>query len=110
MFPVDIWSMHQRVQQGLPRTNNSVEAWHCSFQASIQCSHPTLWKLIDALKREQGLQQSVLAQVTAGKNPLRRKRHYLRVDKGLTTLIERAESIPTLDFLRGCAHNIEMNV
>ena len=28
MFPIEMWNQHQEVIQGIPRTNNSVEAWH----------------------------------------------------------------------------------
>lgn len=32
MFPTSVWSVHASVLEGLPRTNNAVEAWHRSFQ------------------------------------------------------------------------------
>jgi len=31
-FSIDLWNVHERVVNGLPRTNNSIEAWHRSFQ------------------------------------------------------------------------------
>lgn len=34
-FPTSIWSVHRSVVEGLPRTNNSAEAWHRSFQVCI---------------------------------------------------------------------------
>ncbi|KAL3852100.1 hypothetical protein ACJMK2_015786 [Sinanodonta woodiana] len=27
-FAVEMWNLHDRVNENLPRTNNSVEAWH----------------------------------------------------------------------------------
>ena len=47
----------------LPRTNNSVEGWHCRFQSSITCKHPNFWKFMEALKGEQTLQQVHVAHV-----------------------------------------------
>ena len=32
LFPIRLWSIYDRVVQGLPTTNNSVEAWHLAFQ------------------------------------------------------------------------------
>lgn len=34
MFSTSLWSVHDAVLQNLPRTNNSVEAWHRGFQVS----------------------------------------------------------------------------
>ena len=31
----------------LPRTNNSVEAWHRAFEQSVGCNHPSIFKLMD---------------------------------------------------------------
>ena len=54
MFPIEMWNQHQEVIQGIPRTNNSV-ACHKSFNATVGCHQPNIWRFIDALKREQGL-------------------------------------------------------
>ena len=37
-FALTLWNMHKRTQDELPRTNNSVEGWHCRFQSSITCN------------------------------------------------------------------------
>jgi len=108
MFPPSIWNMHSR--RGLPRTNNAVEAWHASFQGSIMCAHPTVWKLIDALRKENDLQETVLAQVIGGRNPIRRKKHYERVNKAIDNLCGKCDELPVLDFLRGISHNLEMHI
>ena len=31
MFPIKLWSVYDRVINGMPRTNNSLEAWHKVF-------------------------------------------------------------------------------
>ena len=45
-FPIDFWNIHDRIADGLPRTNNSVEGFHCHIQASILCCHPNIWPFI----------------------------------------------------------------
>lgn len=52
-FPINMWVMFDRVRGQLPRTNNSLEAWHNSFQRTLDCHHPSIFKLIDRLKKEQ---------------------------------------------------------
>ena len=91
-------------------TNNAVESWHAAFQGSIQCAHPTLWKLIAALIKENGLQETLLAQTLGGSQPTRKKKHYDKINKALTTLCTKQDTIPCLDFLRGISYNLEMNV
>jgi len=67
VFPLSLWNVNQRVLESLPRSNNSVEGWHCGFQSSVQCSHPTLWKLLDQLIRENELHR--LCSVAGWPNP-----------------------------------------
>ena len=37
IFDIDIWNMYSRVLDDLPKSNNSVEGWHHSFQSSLTC-------------------------------------------------------------------------
>ena len=55
MFAIGVWNMFRRTDDELPRTNNSVEGWHRSFQCSLSACHPTFWKFLDLLKKEEGL-------------------------------------------------------
>ena len=38
-FSIDLWNMFHRTFDELPRTNNSVEGWHRSFQATVDACH-----------------------------------------------------------------------
>ncbi|XP_077539214.1 uncharacterized protein LOC144151918 [Haemaphysalis longicornis] len=68
-FPTSIWSVHRSVVEGLPRTNNSAEAWHRSFQANINCTRPSIWSFLGCLQKEQSLQEMRIAQLDAGQQP-----------------------------------------
>ena len=35
LFPIELWDMFHRTDSELPRTNNSVEGWHRSFQVHL---------------------------------------------------------------------------
>lgn len=110
MFPRPLWNMHERTVQGLPRTNNAVEAWHRAFQGSMTCQHPTLWRFIETLRREQSLQEATLAQAVAGGRPIPQRKKYEAVNRRLQRLLANRHEMPVKDFLRGCAHNCEINV
>ena len=110
LFAISMWNMHSRVNDGLPRTNNSVESWHNAFQVSLQCSHPSIWTLLDALLKENALQQTVVNQTIWGTQPLKKKKRYEKINNALNTLFEKREETPKLDFLRGCSYNLKLNV
>ena len=56
-FPIDSWNVCFRTETDMPRTNNHLEGYHNALQSSLSCTHPNLWKLIAALKREEQLAQ-----------------------------------------------------
>lgn len=51
-FPHDQWNIEPRIEAGLPATNNRIEGWHSAFNATLQCSHPTVFRLVTSLRKE----------------------------------------------------------
>ncbi|KAI6651155.1 hypothetical protein LOD99_5506 [Oopsacas minuta] len=68
-YPIHLWNNHIGTPLGLPRTTNAVEAWHRSFNATVGCHHPTIWKFILSLKREQSLVEVRHTNYLVGKPP-----------------------------------------
>ncbi|RNA02870.1 hypothetical protein BpHYR1_049100 [Brachionus plicatilis] len=50
-YPPSYWNLRKRIQKGLPRSNNSLEAWHKSLSKDVG-SHPDVNKLAKHLKNE----------------------------------------------------------
>ena len=46
---------------GLPISSNIAEVSHLGFKSLVQCTKPTLWTFLDALKLEQGLTDQKIA-------------------------------------------------
>ena len=44
-FPHELWSVHDRVMSGLPRTANAVEAWHCECW-TMSCNNLEIHKVL----------------------------------------------------------------
>jgi len=103
VFPHDLWNVHDRVSEALPRTNNSVEAWHHSFQRSLQCWHPTLWKFIDALKKEERLQRLNINQLLLGQVVVPKRR---MTDERVSNIVRDYANRSFTEFLRAIAHNL----
>ncbi|QQP50668.1 Uncharacterized protein FKW44_011752, partial [Caligus rogercresseyi] len=55
IFAINLWNIFNQTDEGLPRTNNNVERWHCQFSSQVASCHPILWKFLEFLKKEENL-------------------------------------------------------
>ena len=108
LFPIEMWNYHFDTPFGLPRTTNIVEALHRSFDATVGCNHPTIWKFIASLKREQGLVEVRQAKFIAGAQPPKRVKSQAN-EQALKELIASYLYRPRMEFLRGVAHHFIMD-
>ncbi|GBM47595.1 hypothetical protein AVEN_77035-1 [Araneus ventricosus] len=65
-FAIGTWSAHERVVDGLPRTNSLLEGWHRAFQQTVDCHHPSVYKLIDHFRKEQDIAKIRITRLAAG--------------------------------------------
>ena len=105
MFPLRLWNMHQRTLDGQHRTNNAVEGWHRRFQSVLGCSRPSVFRFINAIKREQKMVSLKVERYLAGQNPPSSKKCYRDVNTRLENLANHFDEIPAYDYLKGIAHN-----
>ncbi|KAH9359980.1 hypothetical protein HPB48_018468 [Haemaphysalis longicornis] len=89
-FPTSIWSVHRSVVEGLPRTNNSAEAWHRSFQ------------------KEQSLQEMRIAQLDAGQQPPGLPAKYRALNARILRVLEDHDSARPLATLESIARNVRL--
>ncbi|KAG1714591.1 hypothetical protein GQR58_001019 [Nymphon striatum] len=64
-FHHTLWKVHGRVVDDLPRTNNSLEGWHNSFDRRVVTTHPTIRRLVAKLLKEQAYNEILLKQFSA---------------------------------------------
>jgi len=93
-----------RVEDVLPRTNNSVEGWHRAFHSSLSCAHPSLWKFIKQIRKEEALQHFNITQTMNGVSVAGRKK-YRCCDARIRNLVQRYATMNTMEFIRAIAHN-----
>ena len=103
-----MWNYHFDTPFGLPQTTNIVEAWHRSFNATVGCNHPSIWKFNASLKREQGLVEVRQAKFIAGAQPPKRIKSQAH-EQTLKELIASYLYRPRMEFLRGVAHHFSMD-
>lgn len=106
-FSISLWNVFSRFQTDLPRTNNAVEGWHTAFQGSLSCSHPTVWLLIEALRREESLQRAKYLGIMSGERQPK-KRKYVDLERRIKGIIESREYLEVTEYLRYLAYNITL--
>lgn len=108
-FGIDMWNVRDRVINKLPRTNNSVEAWHRSFQQTINNVHPSVYKLLEQFRQEQDHVEIKIERSRLGfKRPTASKSKYIKLNERLQELMPLYGSITNLEYLRRLAQNIEI--
>ena len=106
--PPSLWNVHQATLNNEPRTNNQCEGWNNRFKSLIGQNHPSVWTLIEALKREESIVSTQIAKDLNGEPPKKKRREYKDMQIRLYNLCkdysERRKTIP--EFLRGVGFNI----
>ena len=72
--------------------------------------HPTIWKFIDGLKKEQSLNELRVEQYIAGQQPPASKRIYKESAMRIKAIVNDYTGRPLLDYLRGVAHNFQFHI
>ena len=108
-YPKEVWNVHNATIQNCPRTNNICEGWNSKFYHLVNGNHPTIWRLISALKKEEASVATVIAQDAVGVHPKKRvKRVYVDLQRKLKNLcqdvVSNRKTIP--EFLSAAGHCI----
>ena len=101
-----IMDVRERVEQVLPRTNNSVEGWHRGFDIKINTTHPSVSKLIHIILIEQSNSEITLEKFRSGYELAKSKKKYILLNTRIEKLVDEYIFIPHLEYLRGISHNL----
>ena len=108
LFPVETWNCHERVLNGVDRTNNYAEAAHKRLKEEFGVHHPSIWTFIDKLKRSQVGRDAFFESLLAGGQPPKKRAKYVRCDRAIERLVRDYNNRTKIQFLRGIAHNFRM--
>ena len=73
---------------------------------TVSNSHPSIWKLISVLKKEEALSQTKKLQFDRGDDFSGMSKKYKTINKRIKTAVERYN--PEQKVLRGIAHNLHI--
>jgi hypothetical protein len=103
IFGHDIWNQRDSAAEGIARTNNVCEGWHNGVHSLITCSHPSMWRFIEGLKRDSVLQLSSFLQGATGVRNLSEKR-YRDLRERVQRVMASYQQTDRLTFLRAIAY------
>lgn len=105
LFGIAMWNCKEITEEFLPRTNNSVESWHHAFQQAVGCHHPTFFKFMDALIKEQLRVNAIFIRLEAGEQvPLYSRVEYRQANERLLALINDYDNKTVDDFFTACSY------
>ena len=111
VFPPATWNVYCETLSGQDRTNNLCEGWNHGFAQLVGHSHPSVWRLIEALQQECIFASTAIYQDGLGQPPKKRvKRATKDLEERLLNLCRRRrENSKTIEeLLRGIAHTIRL--
>lgn len=97
------------MSEDLPRTNNAVKGWHNCFTSILNQCHPSIWKFILALKKEENMNKVKLEQYIAGECPPAKKK-YLDNAQRLKNICFDLKNRIIDEYLQGIAHNFQLQL
>ena len=106
LFSIELWNVRERVEQILPRTNNSVEGWHRGFDIRINTTHPTVSKLIHKILIEQSNSEITSERFRSGYDLAKSKKKYAQLNKRIEKVVDEYIYIPHVEYLRAISHNL----
>lgn len=105
LFPPSLWSVHQNVTEGLPRTTNLVEAWHSRWAKVVGAQHVGTIKMIEELRLEQKSANDRADVFLAGGGPSK-KLEYQQKDSKLSKVVAKYDKYSTYDYIKAIADNL----
>ena len=106
---LNIWKMFRRMQYELPRTNNSIERCHGTFQANVSACHPKIYRFLDILKREESMARVSMLQALGGHPPPPVRQQYVDCNERILRIVNNnSPNMAPMRYIRSIAHNLSL--
>lgn len=101
----NFWSISDAVSHNLPRTQNSVEAWHRRLKVIVGKKHAGVYEITAHLGKELLMSMNTVQQLKDGRI-VKKKKSLVIKNKKIKKIIKMRPNIEKVDFLMRIARNI----
>ena len=109
LFPPNLWSQYECFQNGFPRTQNNVEAWHRRWENFVGNAHVGVYRIIGEFQKEQQHVVNECERILRGESCPKRKKCVLYREERMQNIVNVRENRPDLmNYLRALAHNLSL--
>jgi hypothetical protein len=84
-FPPTFWSVFERIELGILRTQNRIEGWHRRFETVVVKCHVDVYTIIEEIKKEQIQMEQRTEDITRGRADTRKE--YAEREKRISAII-----------------------
>lgn len=106
LFPPTLWSVVDNIEYALPRTQNSVEAWHRRWISILGNVHIGTFKMINEIQKEQKRVELDIESILRGAPRSQQKKNNRNREDRIQTIYNNHSNTPLMEYLRAIAHNI----
>ena len=103
-YKPEFWSISEAIKLNMPRTQNSLEAWHRRLKVVVGRSHLGFYHMISELSKEFIYVKTKISQMRAGQVTSIKKKN-LEKNKRIKRILRNSETLDEIDFLKNIAIN-----
>ncbi|CAG8517757.1 9673_t:CDS:2, partial [Ambispora gerdemannii] len=100
--------MRTQLRNGIPRTQNNVEAWYCRWETLIGQAHVGVYTIIKEFQKEQQKVEFQIENILRGEQRPKPRKKILDREKRIMTVVENRANCTVMEFLHEIAHNLSL--
>ncbi|CAB4423974.1 unnamed protein product [Rhizophagus irregularis] len=108
LFPPNLWSVYDLIENNYPRTQNIVEGWHQRWNALIGKQHVGIYTIIAEMHKEQHQTYLPAESILHGEPLPYKRKHLIDCENRILTVFNNRNDYTLIDYLRGISHNISL--
>ncbi|KAH7938472.1 hypothetical protein HPB49_024062 [Dermacentor silvarum] len=106
--PVSLWDVLALAQNGIPRGNDAVEAWHRRWDILVGEHHVSVFRLITTMKREQASVEDDIEGAVRGQPRCSLSQKQKLSENRLAAALGNRVNVDIQSFLREIAANLSV--